>query len=324
MTNLVMPSTSLLLLLLLPPALALEDCPDPLAKCVIRAMDNMISHHVVWDNKTAWTDIMEDFFTEDMIYDTNYSPDGRVLGNSSGIENWYYREHIPFNLAFDNVTFNQLIFASEETSATTTTYAKGRWKADFATVPGSERLGEEMTVRIYDFYIMRGRKIAYNWMLLDMVQIMFEAGYRVLPKPPLPEGWVQAPAAMDGIPAPISQLVDASLKPLSVAMTEEVLTFDLITGTSSASPLWAADMRWYGPFGIGYAGNRQLYYQHFLAPLREAFTERTLEVRHPKGRLAEMLRSTRNRLLPVVSFEPNYFTKNLTTKKLFSLGQIFL
>ena len=282
MTNCVMPATSLLLLLLLPLAQTLEDCHDPLAKCIVRAMDNLISHHVVWDNKTAWTDIMEDFFTEDMIYDTNYSPDSHVLGNSSGIENWYHREHIPFNLAFDNVTFNQLIFASEEKSATTTTYAKGRWKADFATVPGSQRIGEEMTVRIYDFYIMRGHKIAYNWMLLDMVQIMFAAGYRVLPEPPLPEGWVQAPAAMDGIPAPISQLVDARLNPLSVAMAEEVLTFDLITGTTGASPLWAADMRWYGPYGIGYARNRQLYYQHFLRPLREAFTERTLEVRESK------------------------------------------
>ena len=31
---------------------------------------------------------------------------------------------------------------------------------------------------------------------------------RVLPKSPLREGWVQAPAAMDGIPAPISRLVN--------------------------------------------------------------------------------------------------------------------
>ena len=135
-----------------------EDCTDPLAKCVIRAMDKMISDHVAWDNKTAWTAIMEEFFTEDRIYDTNYSPDEN-LGNSTGIEDWYYKEHIPFNLAFDNVTFSQLIFASEEKYATTTTYGKGRWKGDIATVPGSQRIGEEVTMRIYDFYIMRDDKI---------------------------------------------------------------------------------------------------------------------------------------------------------------------
>ena len=260
------------LLLLLPLTMSQEDCTDPLAKCVIRAMDKMISDHVAWDNKTAWTAIMEEFFTEDMIYDTNYSPDEN-LGNSTGIEDWYYKEHIPFNLAFDNVTFSQLIFASEEKYATTTTYGKGRWKGDIATVPGSQRIGEEVTIRIYDFYIMRDDKIFYNWMLLDMVELMYEAGYRVLPKARLPEGWVQAPAAMDGIPAPISRLVNHSLNPLSVAMAEEVLTFDLVTGTSTASPLWAADMRWYGPFGIGYAENRELYTEHFLMPLREAFSE---------------------------------------------------
>ena len=68
------PSTMLLapLLFLAAQARAQDDCTDPLAKCVIRAMDEMISDHVAWDNKTAWTAIMEKFFTADMVYDTNY------------------------------------------------------------------------------------------------------------------------------------------------------------------------------------------------------------------------------------------------------------
>eukprot|EP00091_Calanus_sinicus_P024507 TRINITY_DN882_c0_g1_i4.p1 TRINITY_DN882_c0_g1~~TRINITY_DN882_c0_g1_i4.p1 ORF type:complete len:227 (+),score=68.17 TRINITY_DN882_c0_g1_i4:94-774(+) len=185
-----------------------DACVDPKAKCVIRAMDDMIANRVAWDNKTAWVAIMEEFFTEDMIYDTNYNPIEDELNNSTGIETWFYQEHIPFNLAFDNVTFNQLIFASEEETATTTTYGKGRWKGDIGTIPGSEQFGAEVTMRIFDFYIMNEDKIFYNWMLLDFVELMYYAGYRVLPKSGLREGWVQAPAAMDGIPAPISRLVD--------------------------------------------------------------------------------------------------------------------
>ena len=50
---------------------------------------------------------MAQFFTEDMIYDTNYSPDN-TLGNSSGIEEWFYKEHIPWNMAFNNATFTQV------------------------------------------------------------------------------------------------------------------------------------------------------------------------------------------------------------------------
>ena len=55
----------------------------------------------------AKVDIMGQFFTQDMIYDTNWAPDG-VMGNTSGIEDWFYSEHIPWNLAFDNATFTQV------------------------------------------------------------------------------------------------------------------------------------------------------------------------------------------------------------------------
>ena len=37
-----------------------------------------------------------------MIYDTNWSPDF-TMNNSTGIREWWDAEHIPYNLAFDNV-----------------------------------------------------------------------------------------------------------------------------------------------------------------------------------------------------------------------------
>merc|ERR1711874_714481 len=106
---------------------------DPLAKEVIRAMDKVISDHVEWDNWEKWSEIMAEFFTADMIY---------------------------------NTTFNQMIFAAEETTATTTTYANTRWKGPFCTVEPSEKM-MPATMRIFDFYLMRGNKIFYNWMIID-------------------------------------------------------------------------------------------------------------------------------------------------------------
>ena len=48
-----------------------------------------------------------------MIYDTNWSPDF-TMNNSTGIREWWDAEHIPYNLAFDNTTFNQVkSFASK-------------------------------------------------------------------------------------------------------------------------------------------------------------------------------------------------------------------
>ena len=74
-----------------------------------------------------------------------------------------------------------MIFAAEETTATTTTYAYTRWKGPFCTMhPIIEMM--PATMRIFDFYLMRGNKIFYNWMIIDTVDLMLQAGRRVLPK----------------------------------------------------------------------------------------------------------------------------------------------
>merc|ERR1719461_1498590 len=211
-----------------------------------------------------------------MIYDTNYTPN-EDLNNSTDLGMWIDKEVIPYFVAFGNVTFNQLFFVAEEETATTTTYAKTTWRGDIGTVPGSNKFGQETTHRIYDFYIMRDDKIRYDWMLLDMVEIMFEAGYRVLPKSELREGWVAPPAAMDGIPAPISRLVNPMDGPNSKILVEETLLHDIVYG-SEASHIWTEDMKWYGPFGIGYASNKQDYEEFYLKPLREGISERQVEI----------------------------------------------
>ena len=59
---------------------------EPHTKTVIRAMDKEISNHVAWDDWTKWNEIFSKYFTQDMVYDTNYF-DGtnHQLGNGTGI-----------------------------------------------------------------------------------------------------------------------------------------------------------------------------------------------------------------------------------------------
>jgi len=251
---------------------------DPLAKEVIRAMDKVISDHVEWDNWDKWSEIMAEFFTSDMIYDTNWSPDD-TMNNSTGIWEWWEHEHIPYNMAFDNTTFNQMIFAAEETTATTTTYANTRWKGPFCTAEPSVKM-MPATMRIFDFYLMRGNQIFYNWMLIDTVDLMLQAGHRVLPQSNLREGFVRPPNAMDGIPAPISRL--SSLEDAAVAkeIVREALLFDLTEDTTSSvsSPRWADDLTWYGPVGFGLATNKREYEDTFIAAIRGAFSQRELQL----------------------------------------------
>merc|ERR1719204_222106 len=145
-------------------------------------MDALISGHVdCWDYD-AWSKAMEPLWVPDLIYDTNWTPFEGVLGNSTGLRQWFDHEHIPFNLAFRNCTFTQMIFAGEESTATTTSYGRALFQADFAGIPHTMR---PATIRIFDFYRVDpvSRRIQYNWMLLDLPFLMLQAGHRVLPEP---------------------------------------------------------------------------------------------------------------------------------------------
>ena len=49
----------------------------------------------------------------------------------------------------------QLIFAAEDYTATTTTYALARWKGELATI---QPTNHTVIIRIFDFYLMSGKK----------------------------------------------------------------------------------------------------------------------------------------------------------------------
>ena len=74
-----------------------------------------------------------------------------------------------------------MIFAGEETTATITAYANTKWKDTFCSINPSEYM-MPVTIMHWDFYLMREDKIRYNWMLIDVVDLMRQAGYQVLPK----------------------------------------------------------------------------------------------------------------------------------------------
>ena len=63
----------------------------PRAKCIIEGMLEVIKDHIAWDNWDAWYDMMKDFWTEDMTYDSNWTPSG-VFGNNSGLREFFNNE----------------------------------------------------------------------------------------------------------------------------------------------------------------------------------------------------------------------------------------
>ena len=86
-------------------------------------------------------------------------------------------------------------------------------------------------------------------MILDLVDLMHQADdARVVPKPPLREGWVQGPRAMDGNPAPISEYTDPTLGPKAKTVVEALFEAQFVADASEDAVCGQVtdDYIWYG------------------------------------------------------------------------------
>merc|ERR1712002_1422792 len=168
----------------------------------------------------------------------------------------------------------------EEYTSSYLWYAKSVWIGDLGTVPGSQYVGQQVTIWDLDFYQIdeeSGTKISYNWCLIDFVDLMRQLGYQVLPKPSLREGFMLPPRAMDGIPAPITRLVNPEDTIISKMIIQELLEEDFVTGTKP-SDRWEDDMVWYGVAGFGMGTSKAEYEEHILGPLRTGLSSRSVAI----------------------------------------------
>merc|ERR1739841_59707 len=112
--------------------------------------------------------------------------------------------------------------------------------------------------------------------MVDVVDILQQAGYKVLPEADLPDLGYPAPTGQQGLPAPDSQWVNVADTAASIMPFQRMIEEDFGALLSDAR-WWAEDMVWYGPAGIGTAQNRSQYVDHVLKPLQAAFTETRIE-----------------------------------------------
>jgi len=239
----------------------------------------MIGHQTNWNNWSAWNASMSEFFEQDFTYAF-----GCPNCTYNGIRAWYDGEHIPWNKAFPQTTFagtTGIIFAGDDRFVTLITYAKSVFVGNFTpggaagTIPATHG---PVTIADLDFYILGDDgKISWNGCLVDVYGIMVQAGYRLLPKPPLPEGLLYAPRNMDGIPGPVSAFVSAADTKKSKPVMMETLQEDWVVGSPSLQH-WSTDAAFFGSYGIGMAKTPALFVQHVQAPFMAAFANRSVVV----------------------------------------------
>ncbi|MCY4020895.1 MAG: ester cyclase [Chloroflexi bacterium] len=134
-------------------------------------------------------------------------------------------------------------------------YLTGTFVNDWLGIPAT---GKKTNIWFGQFYLMRKGKIAESYVQYDVLAVMRQAGYQVLPPAPGAEGGkVPGPVAKDGILLTEQDSLE-SRKSLQLveAMGKGLMRYvrDRDGGDMSRmeqDKYWHQDMKWYGPSGIG-------------------------------------------------------------------------
>lgn len=257
------------------PDLRKEFQTEPLAKSVIRKFDAYNMARGGRDDPLTFRANVERYMAPDIVYESV------GFGNWKTPAGWARGEEHNYGMTFPETIFTQMLFFGDKSVSTTTTYGRALWKKDMLGVPASHTW---VTLRILDFYYIREEtpgwgRISYNFMMIDWADLMRQVGRRLLAPAELPEGLVLPPAANDGVPAPLSAVVQAEGRDATVANASADLALREWVGQDVRASSWHEDLTFYGPAGIGLAQGAQAYEEHVLKPFHTAFANRSVTTR---------------------------------------------
>lgn len=224
------------------------------------------------------TAVLEKYFDPQCEFH-GFHPINRLSGIAE-IEVGFWR---PLLLAMPNLERRtDLFFAGEfdghicggaGTWVTATGYLVGTMVQDWLGIPAT---GDTIYVRIGEFYRVDGGKIVEARVLLDLVDVMRQAGYSVLPASNGLDLLVPGPHTRDGILLQDQdpQIGVHTLKILHRMMggLESFNQRDL--QSMGMKTFWHPDMMWYGPCGIGTARTIEGFQKHHQRPFLTAFPDR--------------------------------------------------
>jgi predicted ester cyclase len=248
---------------------------EPLAKSVIRKFDAYNMARGGRDGPLTFRANVERYMRPDLVYESVGFGDWRTPAG------WARGEEHNYGMAFPETVFTQMLFFGDKSVSTTTTYGRALWKGDMLGVPASSTW---VMLRITDFYLIREEspgwgRISYNFMMIDWADLMRQVGRPLLAPAMLPEGLVLPPAANDGVPAPLSAIVQAEGRDSNEANATSEAALQEWVRDDLAANSWDDDLTFYGPAGIGFAQGRREYEEYVLKPFHAAFANRTLMTR---------------------------------------------
>lgn len=159
-------------------------------------------------------------------------------------------------------------------------YLTGTFVRDWLGIPAT---GKKTNIHFGQFYVMSEGKIAESYVMFDILSVMRQAGFQVLPPAPGAEGGkVPGPLAKDGVMLtdqdPLEsrktvQLVDA----MGRGLERYVRSRDGADMTKMEQwQYWHRDMKWYGTTGIGLCFNLEEFEDFHQRPWLHGFGDRGL------------------------------------------------
>ena len=166
-------------------------------------------------------------------------------------------------------------------------YLTGTFVNDWLGIPAT---GMKTNIWFGLFYVMREDKIAECYLQLDVLAVMRQAGYQVLPPAPGAEGGkVPGPVAKDGLLLTEQDPLESrksiqSVQAMGRGMRRYVRGRDGGNLRSMEQDKhWHQDMKWYGPSGIGGCFTLEEYEDFHQRPWLHGFGDRNLS-REGSGR----------------------------------------
>jgi len=220
-------------------------------------------------------------YVEDALDLTAAHPINQLHGRDAVVENFWQ----PFLRAFPGVRRECFVFISgqfkgKDWVAATGVFA-GAFARDWLGIPAS---GKMTTIRFGEFCALRDGKIVENYLLLDFVDVMRQAGFRVLPPSPGDENYFPPSTGASGV---LLASQDECESKTSLQLVEAMIgglgQFDGADATKmKQTDFWSPHMHWYGPCGIGASLNRAEYERNHQTPFLTAFPDRK-GFTHPDG-----------------------------------------
>jgi predicted ester cyclase len=164
-------------------------------------------------------------------------------------------------------------------------YFTGTFARDWLGIPAT---GEKTNIHFGQHYRIEEGMIVENYLILDVISVMRQAGYQVLPPARGAEGGkFLRPATGDGVllfeQDPLETL---KTRQLVSAMLQGMMRFDgKNLRTMEMVNYWHPEMHWYGPAGIGSCYSLEEFEDFHQRPWLQAFPDRGMHGEPGRGRM---------------------------------------